>query len=49
MHYFLMGYVVHDAYSDAAFEDTRKLIEPAHLASGEPSGSRGYELFCLLE
>src|SRR5215210_7152551 len=38
-----------DGYPGAAFEDARQLIEPSHLASGEPSRPGGDEILCLLQ
>ena len=40
---------LYDGYPGAAFECTHQLIEPAHLASGEPPRPGSYEVLCLLQ
>src|SRR3712207_2019119 len=52
MHTMQIGFPIlagQDGYPGPALEDARQLIEPSHLASGEPSGPCGDEILCLLQ
>src|SRR5215212_208511 len=52
MHTMPISFPIRDVqygYPGPSFEDVRQLIEPSHLASGEPSGPGGDVILCLLE
>ena len=48
MQIYLVVCALQDGYSGASIECTRQLVEPSHLASGEPFCPGGDEILCLL-